>query len=144
MLFSYVTTLLGVGGLPLVLILLAIASGAFGVAPGRGDLAARMAHEQLARLAQPLRRLERASQNALLNSGPGGDRPTAGRQQPAAGRHHHAAGLVQGRPVVAVERIDTLDVPYVAPWLLFSVLHSGVARADLADSAALCPLHYCV
>ena len=30
MLFSYVTTLLGVGGLPLVLILLAISSGAFG------------------------------------------------------------------------------------------------------------------
>jgi hypothetical protein len=34
-----------------------------------------------------------------------------------------AAGLVQGRAVVAMERVDTLDLPYMAPWLLFGLLH---------------------
>jgi hypothetical protein len=36
-----------------------------------------------------------------------------------------AAGLVQGRPLVAWERVgsNNVDLPYVAPWLLFGVVH---------------------
>ena len=35
-----------------------------------------------------------------------------------------AAGLVQGRELVAVDEIADVHLPYVAPWLLFSVLHA--------------------
>jgi hypothetical protein len=34
-----------------------------------------------------------------------------------------AAGLLQGRPVVGVERVASIDLLYVAPWLLFGVQH---------------------
>lgn len=34
-----------------------------------------------------------------------------------------AAGLTQGRPLVGVERVGTVDLLYVAPWLTFGVIH---------------------
>ena len=38
-----------------------------------------------------------------------------------------AAGLVLGRPLAAWERVGNVDLPYVAPWLLFGVVHLLVA-----------------
>jgi hypothetical protein len=40
-----------------------------------------------------------------------------------------AAGLVQGRPVVAVEQVAGAPLLYVAPWLLFAILHLLAAFA---------------
>jgi ABC-type transport system involved in multi-copper enzyme maturation permease subunit len=34
-----------------------------------------------------------------------------------------AAGLVTGRPMVGVERVGPVEVMYVAPWLLFAIVH---------------------
>jgi len=123
MLFSYVTSLLGVGGLPLVLILLAISSGAFGA--------------RLDEVIWPLEWLMNGSRVSLNRFGGSSAIAEHGAllqtqsvigellvaSNPLLTGITSAAGLVQGRPVVAMERIDTLDVPYVAPWLLFSVLH---------------------
>lgn len=123
MLLSYVTTLLGVGGLPLVLILLAISSGAFGA--------------RLDEVIWPLEWLmngSRVSLNRFGGSGAIADRALLLQAEAVAGQLlvasnpllagiTSAAGLVQGRAVVAIEKIDTLGVPYMAPWLLFSILH---------------------
>jgi hypothetical protein len=55
----------------------------------------------------------------------------------APDRYHQRRGLVQGRSIVGVEQIGTLDLPYVAPWLLFSVLHA-LASVVLIWLAARC------
>ena len=140
MLFSYVTTLLGVGGLPLILILLAISSGAF--------------RARLDEVIWPLEWLmngSRVSLNRFGGSSAIAEHEALLQTQAVIGELlvasnplltgiTSAAGLVQGRPVVAMERIDTLDVPYVAPWLLFSVLHLlGDDRADLAHFSLPAP-----
>jgi len=123
MLFSYVTTLLGVGGLPLVLILFVIASGAFGV--------------RLDDVVWPLEWLmngSRVSSNRFGGSAAIAQGAVILQTEAVIGQLlvasnplltgiTSAAGLVQGRSIVAVEQIDTLTLPYVAPWLLFSILH---------------------
>jgi ABC-type transport system involved in multi-copper enzyme maturation permease subunit len=122
MLFSYVTTLLGVAGLPLVLMLLAISSGAFG-----------------ARLDEAIWPLEWLMNGTRVSSSRFGSAGIASREtllqaqavigqvlvasNPLLTGFTSAAALVQGRAVVAMEQIDTLNVPYVAPWLLFGIQH---------------------
>jgi ABC-type transport system involved in multi-copper enzyme maturation permease subunit len=123
MLFSYITTLLGVGGLPLVLILFVVANGAFGVrlddvlwplawlangssiSPGRLGGAAAIAQRPL------LLQIEAVIGQILVAS------------NPLLAGITSAAGLVQGRSTVAVEHVAGIDLLYVAPWLLFSILH---------------------
>jgi len=123
MLFSYVTTLLGVAGLPLILVLLAISSGAFGA--------------RLNEVIWPLEWLMNGTRISVSRFGGAGE--IAGRElllqsqavigqllvasNPLLTGFTSAAALVQGRAIVAMERIDVLDVPYVAPWLLFGILH---------------------
>jgi ABC-type transport system involved in multi-copper enzyme maturation permease subunit len=123
MLLSYVTTLLGVGGLPLVLILFLIANGAFGVrlddvlwpliwlTNGPGSLPGRLG-ATAATLQSPLMIQVEAVIGQLLVA-----------SNPLLAGITSAAGLVQGRPIAAIEHSGSVDLPYVAPWLLFSVLH---------------------
>jgi hypothetical protein len=40
-----------------------------------------------------------------------------------------AAGLVAGRPPVGLERVTNVELLYVAPWLLFAVVHLLAAGA---------------
>ena len=110
MLFSYVTTLLGVGGLPLVLRAARHRQRGVRDPSGRGDLAARMADERLAGLGQPLRRRSAAvAENALLFQAEAVIGQLLVASNPLLTGITSAAALVQGRPIVAVEQIDTLD-----------------------------------
>ena len=125
MLFSYVTTLLGVGGLPLLLLLLVITNGAFGVRAGIDDLLwpliwlvngpsispNRLGGPAVTAQEPIVLQIEAVIGQLLVASNPLLTGITS------------AAGLVQGRPVVAVEHIAAVDLPYVAPWLLFGILH---------------------
>jgi ABC-type transport system involved in multi-copper enzyme maturation permease subunit len=124
MLLSYVTTLAGVGGLPLALVLAAVASGLFGIRPDP--------------VLWPLVWLVNGPQSANLRfGGPGSaidGSPLAIQLQAAAGQLLvatnplltgivSAAGLVLGRPTLAVEEVSGIDLFYAAPWLLFSAVH---------------------
>ena len=123
LLFSYVTTVLGVGGLPLVLLLLVIANGAFGVRLDEViwplEWLMNGSRASLSRFGGP----NAVAQNATLYQAEAVLGQLLVASNPLLAGITSAAGLVQGRPVVAMEQIDTLDVPYVAPWLLFSILH---------------------
>ncbi len=123
MLFSYVTILLGVGGLPLVLLLLVIANGAFGVRLDEVvwplEWLMNGSRVSLGRFGGPTA----ATQNALLYQAEAVIGQLLVASNPLITGITSAAALVQGRPVVAIEQIDTLDVPYMAPWLLFTILH---------------------
>ena len=137
MLFSYVTTLFGIGGIPLVLVLFVIANGAFGV--------------RLDEVVWPLEWLMNGSRVSLSRfGGPGGiaQREMLLQAQAVIGQLlvasnplltgiTSAAALVQGRSVVGLEQVDTLTVPYVAPWLLFTILH-GLASIVLIWLTARC------
>lgn len=123
MLLSYVTTLLGTAGLPLLLLLVAIGDGLFGL-----DV-----DESLWPLMWLLNGPEFATRRLGASSG-GLHSETLIQVQAAVGQLlmasnplfagvASAAGLVSGRSIVGVERVVTLDVVYIAPWLLFSVLH---------------------
>jgi ABC-type transport system involved in multi-copper enzyme maturation permease subunit len=122
MLFSYLTTLLGVGGVPLVLVLAVVASSLFGF----------RAEDAL----WPLSWLLNGPQTSSLRFSGGAGVPAATPMQleaaaaqavvasnPLLAGVASAAGLVQGRPLVGVERVANADLVYVAPWLLFGGLH---------------------
>jgi hypothetical protein len=123
MLFSYVTTLLGTAGLPLLILLLAIADGLF-----RADVDEMI--WPLIWLAngpeQPTRLLENGDPNgisatllhveAILGQ-------LLAASNPLIAGIVSAAGLVAGRPVVAVEAVAQVELLYVAPWLMFAIIH---------------------
>jgi ABC-2 type transport system permease protein len=123
MLFSYVTTLFGVGGMPLVLVMLLIANGAFGVR--LDDVLWPLAWL----LTEPSSSPGRLGSSTLLAQGSGLLQIEAAIAQllvasnPLLAGITSAAGLVQGRSVVAMEHVANIDLPYVAPWLLFAILH---------------------
>ncbi|MGE3910796.1 MAG: ABC transporter permease [Chloroflexota bacterium] len=123
MLISYVTTLLGTGGLPLLLLLAAIGDGMFGLdlddtiwplawlvngpststrLPGGADAASH---------GETLIHLEAAVGQIVTAS------------NPLFAGIASAAGLVTGRPIVGVEQVASVDLVYVAPWLLFGLVH---------------------
>jgi ABC-type transport system involved in multi-copper enzyme maturation permease subunit len=123
MLLSYATTLLAVAGLPLLLLLLVIVNGTFGVrldevvwplewlmngsrvSPNRFGGPTAVAEWALLIQAQAIVGQVLVASNPLITG------------------ITSAAGLVQGRDLVAMDEIADVHLPYVAPWLLFSVLH---------------------
>lgn len=122
-LLSYVTTLVGVGALPLGLVLLGMASGLFGY---RFDemlwpLAWLMNGSQTF----PWRALGGSAtpQDAMLLQAGAVVGQLVVATNPLLAGIASAAGLVQGRPVLGMERSGWVDLPYVAPWLLFGILH---------------------
>ena len=133
MLFSYVTTLLGVVGLPILLLLLAIGNGAFGM--------------RLDWVIWPLEWLMNGSRVSSSRFGDAwpmgvvihgivGQLLVAG--NPMVAGIASAAALVQGRPIASIDTVGNgFQVPYVAPWLLFSILHL-LASAGLVWQTARC------
>jgi ABC-type transport system involved in multi-copper enzyme maturation permease subunit len=123
MLFSYVTTLLGVGGLPLMFILLIIANGAFGIRMddvlwplawllnGPGASLNRAGNSVFAAQYPILVQIEAVVGQLLVAS------------NPLIAGIASATGLVQGRPIASIEHAANIDIPYVAPWLLFAIQH---------------------
>ena len=123
-LLAYATTLLAVGGVPFGLLVAVIVSGVLGGNPGDRFWPA----------------------NWLLNGpgNPGSIFPRQASELPGGGAWLQldaivaqlltatnplltgiasAAGLVQDRPIVGFEQVGTVDLLYVAPWLVFGVLH---------------------
>ena len=127
MLLSYATTLLGVGGLPVVLVLFLIANGTVGVRlddvlwplfwlmNGSQASAGRLGSSAVTGQGPLLLQIEAVIGQLLVAS------------NPLLAGISSAAALVQGRSVVALERVADVDLPYVAPWLLFSGIHAIAA-----------------
>jgi len=127
MLIAYVSTLFGVGAVPLALVLLVLGNGLFGA--------------RLDQVLWPLVWLVNGSQSTpfpTVTAGEAAQNPSTLQVQAIAGQLvvatnpllagiASAAALVQGRPVVGVEHVASVDLPYVAPWLLFGSLHLLVA-----------------
>lgn len=124
LLLSYVTTLIGVGALPLGLVLLVLGRGMFGYrfdetiwplgwlingpqgAPASG-LGRTLGSEN-----EVVLQIEAVVGQVLVAT------------NPLLAGITSAAGLVMGRPLMAWERVGSnIDLPYVAPWLLFGVVH---------------------
>ena len=123
MLLSYVTTLLGTAGLPLMILLLAIGDGLF-----RLDLDDLLwpliwlvnGPEQVSR------RLENgdpASIHAELLHIEAGVGQLLAASNPLFAGITSAAGLVAGRSPVGFETVAQVELLYVAPWLLFAIMH---------------------
>ncbi|MCC7372211.1 MAG: ABC transporter permease subunit [Chloroflexi bacterium] len=122
MLFSYVTMLLGTGGLPLLIVLLAIADGLFGL-----DM-----DETIWPLVWLINGAESTTRRmvgdgqsvdaALLHAEAGLGQLLAASNPLIAGITS-AAGQIAGRPLVAFEQVAGVELLYVAPWLVFAVLH---------------------
>jgi hypothetical protein len=123
MLFSYVTTLLGTAGLPLIILLLAIGDGMFGLdidaviwplawlINGAEQTTRQLENGDPSRLSATLLHTEAIIGQVVAAS------------NPLMAGITSAAGLVAGRPVVAFEAVAQVELLYVAPWLLFAVLH---------------------
>jgi ABC-2 type transport system permease protein len=125
LLLSYVTTLIGVAALPLVLVLLVMANGLFGyrldatlwplvwlVNGSQGSVFTGSATGSLGQPDVPLLQAEAVVGQLIVAT------------NPLLTGIASAAALVQGRPIVGMERIvNNFDLPYVAPWLLFGALH---------------------
>jgi ABC-type transport system involved in multi-copper enzyme maturation permease subunit len=123
MLLSYATTILGVGGLPLALVLIVLSNGLVGsrldvvlwplawLVNGPQVPTYRFGIPGVGPPSAPLLQLEGAAGQLAVAS------------NPLLAGIASAAGLVQGRPLVGVEQIGTVEVVYVAPWLLFAILH---------------------
>lgn len=123
-LLAYVATILGVGGLPFCLLLLIIGSGIFG---------ARVETELW-----PLVWLLNGPQTVSNRLGPtDGDVFGGGvllqfeailgqlvmATNPLIAGITSASTLVRGRPIFSLDEIAGVDVLYVAPWLLFGIVH---------------------
>jgi ABC-2 type transport system permease protein len=121
---AYGTTVLGVLGLPLAFLLMAVATQIFGtpnvpilraVVGGGGAFASPLEAQALTGIGQLL---------AATN--------------PALTGILSAALLAQGRELIFDERIGGHDVTIVAPWLLFSVIHAvAIALLILLTARAL-------
>jgi hypothetical protein len=129
LLLSYITTLAGVGGLPLAFLLALLGNGVFGIRDlddllwplawlmnGPQWLANRYGGD--AQVLEPLTMQVGAIIGQVLMA-----------TNPLLTGVTSAAGLVAGRPVVGLERAANVDLLYVAPWLLFVVLHLLAAGA---------------
>jgi ABC-type transport system involved in multi-copper enzyme maturation permease subunit len=123
MLFSYVTTLIGTGGVPLIFLLLVIGDGLFRLDPddtlwpliwlvnGAESTSRRMANGHLAD-ASPVLIHAQAMFGQLLAA-----------SNPLVAGITSASGFVGGRPIIGFEQVMHIDLLYVAPWLLFSIIH---------------------
>jgi ABC-type transport system involved in multi-copper enzyme maturation permease subunit len=123
MLLAYVSTLFGIGGLPLVILLVVVGSGMFGLriedtfwplawlVTGPETTTYRLDDRAVAEQAPVLIQIEGMLGQLL------------GASNPLIAGITSAAGLVQGRPVVGVEQVLNVELVYVAPWLLFSIVH---------------------
>lgn len=123
MLISYATTLLGVGGLPLALFLMVLANGVTGsrldetlwplvwLMNGPGSMPGLLGGSSFLATSSFVLQLEAVVGQLLIAT------------NPLLAGITSAAGLVQGRGVVALEQTSPATLPYVAPWLLFGVLH---------------------
>jgi hypothetical protein len=123
LLLSYVTTLIGVGALPLALALAVMANGIFGYrldqtlwpivwlvgGPQSGPVTSL--GRALGSSSEMVFQLEAVAGLVLVAT------------NPLLTGIASAAGLTQGRPLAAMERVNNYDLPYVAPWLVFGVLH---------------------
>jgi ABC-type transport system involved in multi-copper enzyme maturation permease subunit len=121
LLLSYVTTLVGVGALPLALVLLVLGNGLFSV--------------RLDDSLWPLVWLVNGPQSSpFRGSGQSPPSPPLLQTQAIVGQLivatnpllagiASAAGLVQSRPLAGFERVANIDVLYISPWLLFGGLH---------------------
>jgi ABC-type transport system involved in multi-copper enzyme maturation permease subunit len=123
LLLSYVTTLLGVAGLPLALVLLFLGNGLVGsrldeilwplgwLINGPQNFPSRVFGANATPQSPSLLQLEAVVGQLLVAS------------NPLLAGITSAAGLVQGRALAGVERVATIDLPYMAPWLLFGIIH---------------------
>lgn len=123
MLLSYVTTLVGTVGLPLILFLLAIGSSLFGfraeewiwplawLISGADMTSRRLENSDIAGTSAALLHLEAIVGQLLVAS------------NPLIAGITSASGFVADRPIVGFERVLEADLLYVAPWVLFSIIH---------------------
>lgn len=124
LLLSYITTLAGVGGVPLAFLLALLGSGLFGtryledalwpliwLMNGPQALGSRFTANS-AIIDSPLTMHVQAGVGQLLVA-----------MNPLLTGVTSAAALVTGRPIVGLERVANVDLLYVAPWLLFAVVH---------------------
>jgi len=129
LLLSYITTLAGVGGLPLAFMLALLGNGLFGTR-NMDDLLWPLAwllngpqwlgnrYSGNAQVLNPVTMQLEAVVGQLLMA-----------TNPLLTGVTSAAGLVAGRPVIALERVANVELLYVAPWLLFTGVHLLVAGA---------------
>lgn len=125
-LMAYATMLVGVGGVPLGLLLLALFNG---VLTGTNDdriwpLAWLLGGPNSSAMQYTFGRPDAAV--ALRGGWLQVDAIVAqvlAATNPLLAGVASAAALVQGRPLVGTERVVQTDVLYVAPWLLFGIVH---------------------
>lgn len=127
MLFSYVTTLLGTAGLPLIILLLAIGDGLFRIdvddllwplnwlINGPEQTTRGIENRGLDTITPVLIHAEAAFGQLLAAT------------NPLIAGITSAAGLVAGRPVIGFEAVAQAELLYVAPWLLFAIIHALAA-----------------
>jgi ABC-type transport system involved in multi-copper enzyme maturation permease subunit len=124
MLLSYITTLAGVGGMPLAFVLALLGSGLFGtrymedmlwpliwLMNGPQALGSRFTTTS-AVIDSPLTMHLQVGIGQLLVA-----------TNPLLTGVTSAAALVTGRPVVGLERVANVELVYIAPWLLFAAAH---------------------
>jgi len=125
-LLAYATMLLAVGGAPLALFLLALFSGVLGGMNNdrfwpivwllNGSTSSAMQYTFSRPDAEIAARGSWLQFDAIV-----AQLVTA--SNPLLAGVASAAGLVQGRPIVGFERVGPVEVLYVAPWLLFGIVH---------------------
>ncbi len=123
MLFSYITMLVGTCGVPMLVLLMAIGDGLFGLdmdvwiwplswlINGATNTSSRMGNTSLMQVDVAVLHVQAWIGQLLAAT------------NPLVAGIASAAALAEGRPVVGFERILQTDILYVAPWLLFGVVH---------------------
>lgn len=123
MLFSYVTMLLGTLGLPLLIFLMALGEGLFRMEidewiwplawliNGPEQTTRQLENNDLGGLSAVVLHLEATIGQLLAAS------------NPLIAGVTSAAGFLEGRPLIAFETVAQTELLYVAPWILFAVMH---------------------
>jgi ABC-type transport system involved in multi-copper enzyme maturation permease subunit len=123
-LLAYATTLLGIGALPFGLLLFVLMGGMIGNRPDVWLWPATWLLNGPTSSSIPFARA-----GAVVESGGGWLQLDAilgqllSATNPLLTGIASAAGLTQGRPIVGMETVGTVDLLYVAPWLTFAVVH---------------------